>query len=140
MEQSTDKFLGVGWSFPPRFNRITNKIEMVAGVTDIEESISIILKTIPGERLMHPHFGCPLHRLVFERTDIMFINEMNRMIYQALLNYEPRIKDVNAEVVNRQDLDGIVHVQISYTIITTNTRHNIVFPFYFTEGTNVNDF
>lgn len=138
MEQSTDKFLGVGWSFPPRFNRITNKIEMVAGVTDIEESISIILKTIPGERLMHPHFGCSLHRLVFERTDIMFINEMNRMIYQALLNYEPRIKDVNAEIVNRQDLDGIVHVQISYTIITTNTRHNIVFPFYFTEGTNVN--
>jgi uncharacterized protein len=138
MQPSTDKFLGAGWSFPPRFNRITNKIEMVAGVTDIEESISIILRTIPGERLMHPHFGCALHRLVFEKTDIMFINEMNRMIYQALLNYEPRIKDVNAEIVNRKEPDGIVHIQVSYTIITTNTRHNIVFPFYFTEGTNVN--
>jgi len=137
MQPQSDKFLGVGWSFPPRFNRITNKIEMVAGDKDIEESIAIILSTIPGERLMHPHFGCSLHRLVFEKTDIMFVNEMNRMIYQALLNYEPRIKDVNAEIVNRKELDGIVHVEVSYTIITTNTRHNIVFPFYIDEGTNI---
>lgn len=138
MQPPIDKFLGVGWSFPPRFNRITNKIEMVSGITDIEESISIILSTIPGERLMHPHFGCPLHRLVFERTDITFLNEIDRMIYQALLNYEPRIKDVTVEIVNRKELDGIVHIQVSFTIITTNTRHNIVYPFYFTEGTNVN--
>ena len=67
----------------------------------------------------------------------MFVNEMNRMIYQALLNYEPRIKDVNAEIVNRKELDGVVHVEVSYTIITTNTRHNIVFPFYIDEGTNI---
>jgi phage baseplate assembly protein W len=138
MHQQAEKFLGTGWSFPPRFNRITNKIEMVAGTKDIEESIAIILRTISGERLMHPHFGCSLHRLVFEKADITFVNEMNRMIYQALLNYEPRIKDIDTEMVSRNVADGVVHVQVSYTIITTNTRHNIVFPFYIDEGTNVN--
>lgn len=136
MKQS-EKFLGVGWSFPPRFNRITNKIEMVGAEKSIEESIAIILGTIPGERIMQPNFGCSLHRLVFEKSDLSFVNEMHRMIYQALLNYEPRIKDINTEVLHRKELDGIVHVQVSYTIITTNTRHNIVFPFYLDEGTNV---
>lgn len=130
-------FLGTGWSFPPGFSKKGKQINLVSNEKDIEESISIVLKTIPGERLMRPDFGCNINKFVFEKQDSSFISGLNHVIYQALLNYEPRINFIDATVVDRNDADGVLLIQVNYTIIITNTRHNIVFPFYLIEGTNV---
>jgi len=111
---------------------------MVSNVQDIEQSLLIILSTIPGERLMRPEFGCDLKRLVFEINDSTLIANFNHIIYHALLNFEPRVNFIEAIIINRDELDGVLQVQVNFEIITTNTRHNIVFPFYLQgEGTNV---
>jgi uncharacterized protein len=104
---------------------------------DIRESLFIILGTTPGERIMQPEFGCNLKRLVFERIDSALVNDLNDLIYQALLRFEPRVNFITAEIVHRNELDGILQISVHYDIIITNTRHNIVFPFYLIEGTNV---
>lgn len=130
-------FLGTGWSFPPDFNRIDNSVQMVSDITDIEESIKIILSTTPGERLMQPEFGCDLKRLVFETIDSTLIASLDHLIYHALLNFEPRITFLNTEILNMDNLDGTLQIQINFKVIITNSRHNIVFPFYLLEGTNV---
>ena len=130
-------FLGTGWSFPPTFNKENKSIMMVSDEDDIAESIRILLSTEPGERLMRPEYGCNLRKFIFERQDSTFITGMNHLIYQSLLNFEPRVNFIDANVVNRNDLDGILQIQVNYTIIITNTRHNIVFPFYLLEGTNI---
>jgi hypothetical protein len=39
--------------------------------------------------------------------------------------------------VGRTVLEGMIRVSIDYSVIITNTRHNMVFPFYYTEGTNL---
>ena len=139
MKKEIDSFLGTGWSFPPVFNRFTNSVKMVSELDDIRESIYLILETYPGERVMQPEFGCYLKRLVFEKIDTSLTVRINEAIGKALLHFEPRIKFINAEVVNRNDLEGIITLQINFSVIITNTRHNIVYPFYFTEGTNVAD-
>jgi len=55
-----------------------------------------------------------------------------------LLNFEPRVNFIDAKIIDRDELDGVLHIQVNYKIIITNTRHNIVFPFYLQgEGTNV---
>ena len=66
MERDTS-FLGRGWSFPPRFNPVDRGVEMVAEEEDIQESLRILFSTAPGERVMHPSYGCGLKRMVFEQ-------------------------------------------------------------------------
>lgn len=130
-------FLGTGWSFPPSFSEQGKQVQLSSDQEDIEQSIRIILSTIPGERLMRPEFGCGINNFVFEKKDSYFINGLNHIIDQALLNFEPRVNFNEAALLESDTLDGVLHVEISYTIIITNTRHNMVFPFYLLEGTNL---
>jgi uncharacterized protein len=139
MEDDSKSFLGTGWSFPPSFDRIDHSVAMVSEADDIEESIRIILSTTPGERIMQPEFGCNLKRLVFERVDSTLTGNLNHFIYHALLDFEPRINFLSASIVQRNELDGVLHILIDYNIIITNTRHNLVYPFYILEGTNISD-
>jgi len=139
MKKEIDSFLGTGWSFPPVFNRFTNSVQMVSELDDIRESIYLVLETFPGERIMQPEFGCYLKKLVFEKIDNSLAVRINETIGNALLHFEPRVKFSNVELMNTDELAGIIMLQINFSVITTNTRHNIVYPFYFTEGTNVSD-
>ncbi len=84
-------FLGTGWAFPPAFDKAGSSAVMSHAVADIEESIRIILGTIPGERMMEPTFGCNLHRLVFEKVDSEMITEISDLVEHALLDFEPRV-------------------------------------------------
>ncbi|QJD96207.1 GPW/gp25 family protein [Mucilaginibacter robiniae] len=137
MEAKDQTFLGKGWGFPPTFDKVSNTVRMVSDIQDIEESIRLILSTIPGERLMQPKFGCELHRLVFEEIDSNLITRLQHMIYQALLNFEPRVKFVSLNVLHADSTEGMLALQIIFDVIITNTRHNIVYPFYLIEGTNL---
>lgn len=130
-------FLGTGWGFPPAFEKETKKVSMVSNETDIAESLHILLSTEPGERLMRPEYGCNLRKFIFERHDASFIAGLNHTINQAILNFEPRIDFIDAKVITSNELDGIIHIEVNYKIIITNTRHNLVFPFYLLEGTNL---
>jgi phage baseplate assembly protein W len=130
-------FLGTGWSFPPSFSQDGKQAQLSTEQEDIEQSIKIILSTLPGERLMRPEFGCGINNFVYEKHDSAFINGLNHIIDKALLNFEPRINFIEAVVLEREDLDGVLHIEVSYDIIITNTRHNLVFPFYLLEGTNL---
>lgn len=135
--EEVKSFLGTGWSFPPVFNRSDHSVSMVSDINDIEESIRIILSTTPGERIMQPEFGCDLKRLVFEKIDSTLIASLDHLIYHALLNFEPRITFLSTEVLEQNDGNGLLHINIHYKVIITNSRHNIVFPYYLIEGTNV---
>ncbi len=138
MPDKVQSFLGTGWGFPPLFIKKPDIVKMVSNEEDIKESIFIILSTTPGERIMQPEFGCDLKRLAFEINDSTLIATFDHIIYHALLNFEPRVNYINTEIINRDELDGTLYLQINFKIIITNTRHNIVFPFYLQgEGTNV---
>jgi len=138
MNMNRQSFLGTGWGFPPSFDRVMHRTRLVSDTEDIAESIRLILSTRPGERIMQPTFGCYLSRLVFEKVDAAMIAELNHMIYHALLDFEPRVNFISADVLDREILDGAIHIAVHYAIVTTNTRHNLVFPFYLNgEGTNI---
>jgi phage baseplate assembly protein W len=130
-------FLGTGWKFPPSFSKENKNVTLVSDETDIAESLRILLSTDPGERLMRPEYGCNLRKFMFERHDTSFVTGLNNTISKAILNFEARVDFIDAKVITRNELDGVLHIEVNYKIIITNTRHNIVFPFYLLEGTNL---
>ncbi|MDZ7589260.1 MAG: GPW/gp25 family protein [Rubrivivax sp.] len=131
----SDAFLGTGWSFPPSFDKVWRAAALVSGELDVHEALHILLATTPGERVMHPSYGCGLKRLVFANIDQSAITEIRDTIEQAVLFFEPRVTLDLVDIDTSQMFDGVLRIGLDYTLRTTNTRHNIVYPFYFKQGT-----
>ncbi len=130
-------FLGRGWAFPPSFDPMRGEARMVTGEDDIRESLRILLGTVPGERVMQPSYGCSLKELLFESITENTVTIIKDAIRRAILFFEPRITldDIQADITNAEE--GQLLLTLMYTIRTTNTRSNLVYPFYYLEGTNI---
>ena len=131
-------FLGRGWSFPPVFNRGDHGVSMVEEEEDIQQSLNILLSTIKGERVMQPDFGSNMEEFLFEPLNVSFAKRMSDKIDRAILFYEPRI-ETNDISYNQDNENGLVEIKIDYTIIATNNRRNIVYPYYLNEGTDIKE-
>ena len=129
------QFLGTGWKFPPEFSLESAGVAMVSAADDIRESLRILLSTSPGERVMVPEFGCGLYRMVFQKLDPTSITEMQELVRQAILHWEPRITLDSVSAAPDPGEAGLVHIDVRYTIRQTNTRSNFVYPFYLNEAT-----
>lgn len=137
---STDKaFLGTGWGFPPEFHKhgMALGVKTVAAETDINESLRILLSTHPGERVMQPDYGCGLNSRVFENITESAITQIKDLIERAVLFYEPRITLDEIDIDTVDALDGVLKIRLSYTVRQTNSRSNIVYPFYYLEASRV---
>ena len=128
-------FLGTGWSFPPTFLRRSCTVAMVSGVVDVRESLWILLSTMKGERIMLPTYGCDIWRMVFQGINTTLIGQVEHMVANAILNWEPRVTVDNVVASVRPGAVGILDIGIDYIIRTTNSRSNLVYPFYLEEGT-----
>ncbi len=131
------RFLGRGWRFPPSFDWESGGVAMVEAERDIRESLFILMSTLRGERVMLPDYGLGLQLHVFDGTDNTTLSHLRNQIEDAILYFEPRIKLENVSIDAAEHLDGRLLVNIDYTIPSINSRSNMVFPFYFTEGTNI---
>lgn len=138
MARDDVSFLGRGWHFPPQFDRNTGQPALVEAEEDIVESLRILIGTRPGERIMQPTYGCRLQDLVFEMMDGETQAAIETTISQAILFFEPRIT-LHRVLVNIEDWsEGVLRIWLDYTVDQTNSRSNIVFPFYLLgEGTLV---
>jgi uncharacterized protein len=132
----TGSFLGQGWAFPPTFIKGKNTVELVKAEEDIKQSLQILLSTTLGERVMLSDFGAALHQQVFQPTDAAFQRFVTEIVRKAIILYEPRINLDGVDIAMDPN-EGRVELTVNFTIIQNNTRSNIVYPYYLTEGTNV---
>jgi phage baseplate assembly protein W len=140
-------FLGTGWNFPPTFYKQSWSIELISDEPDIKSSLDILFSTDPGERVMQPLYGCALRKFVFEPMNVSTKTMMEKTIKEALLYHEPRIivekiqigleANADSRLINETNSEGFLPISIDYRVITTNTRYNYVYPFYYNEGTNL---
>lgn len=130
----TDAFLGRGWSFPPTLT--DGGVAMAAYEEDIEQSLRVLFSTSPGERVCRYDYGCPLRRYAFEPITTETTVRMRSDIARAVILFEPRItlEEVSFE---EQPAEGVLLIHLSYTVIRTNNRNNMVYPFYLNEGTTI---
>lgn len=108
---------------------------MVSGVEDIRQSLQIILSTQLGERVMQDEFGCALDSVLFEEMDQGFINSVTSVVSHAILYHEPRITLDELDVSESEAQQGLLLISLNYTVKETNSRFNMVYPFYVNEAT-----
>jgi len=135
--ETDNAFLGRGWGFPPTFDKASKSVGMLEEEKDIESSLEILLSTRLGERIMQPNYGCNLDEMVFEAMNLTMLTYMKDLVENAILYYEPRIDLEKIEIDTSQELEGILLIIIDFTVRTTNSRYNYVFPFYKNEGSNL---
>lgn len=131
-------FLGRGWSFPPTFIRDRAGVEMLEEEADIASSLEVLLTTARGERVMLPQYGCNLEELVFESLDTRMKTLMADKVESAILYHEPRIELERVRLDDGGELEGVVLIEVTYRVKSTNSRFNFVFPYYRLEGTDIN--
>ena len=105
-----------------------------SGEQSVAESIWLVLSTAPGERVMNAQFGCGMHNYVFAGNNAATQAAIAQHVRDALTNYEPRIELLDVRVSAGGDLDNALLVAIDYRILDNNAMHNLVYPFYITEG------
>jgi phage baseplate assembly protein W len=130
-------FLGVGWSFPPDFDAVRGTAVMSTNERDIEASLRILLGTTAGERVRHPTYGLNLQELLFEPMNTTMQTLLKDRIRTTVLIYEPRINVVSIELNPERLNEGCLEIVIEYVIRMTNSRFNLVLPFYVREATEV---
>jgi phage baseplate assembly protein W len=122
-------FLGRGWRFPI-VPDATGGLGLVEGDANIEQSLRLLLLTELGERIMRASFGCDAPRLVFSPGSVQYLQLLETTVREAVRDWEPRVtlEAVTAEAIAGDETQ--VTVSIDYRIRSSNTRTNLVFPFY----------
>ncbi len=128
-------FLGRGWSFPPRFEAGT--VVMSEDEQDIHESLQILFGTRPGERFLQPKFGLDMSELLFEPLSTTLRNLLEDRIRVALLVYEARIVVHELLVDDSRSFEGLLLIQLNYSVRSTNARFNLVYPYYLGDANEV---
>jgi len=127
-------FLGTGWSFPPSFSSAGGDVRLVAGAEDIEQSLAILLSTRRGERVMQDDFGGELSEFLFGEVSHGLIGRVRGFVADAILHHEPRVSLNGVEVSQSAAQSGLLLIAVDYTVRATNSRYNMVYPFYLTEA------
>lgn len=132
--EKAKEFLGTGFHFPIEVDEATGRMKTVSLEEDIMQSIRMIMMTRKGERVMRPDFGCDIHEYAFDTMDYTTLVQMEHAVRQALMVWEPRITDVEVNIINEQDQEGTLLIEISYVVRSTNNPYNLVYPYYINEG------
>lgn len=125
----SERFIGRGWGFPLRVSA-TGGIAMVERDQEIGEAIRLVLGTAPGERPMRPEFGCGIHEYVFAPGDGGTAGRIAYEVRGALERWEPRIEVSDVVIAFDSVEEGLLYIDVHYTVRSTNDRRNLVFPFY----------
>ena len=128
MNDDAPNFLGRGWGFPPSFSG--GQAGMVEDETDIHQSLLILFGTLPGERLLQPGYGLDLSVLLFEPLSTTLRTLLQDRITTTLLVQEPRIRVLDLAIDDSQALDGLLQIRLDYSVRSTNSRFNLVYPYY----------
>jgi len=131
-------FLGVGWWYEvsakdPSADQVSPR--MAYYDESIRQSIWIILSTARGERVMRPDFGCGIHNLIFALQNATTAGLVRHEVEQALLFWEPRIEVLRVSAdPDPGASDPALLISVEYRVKSTNSRSNVVYPFYLERG------
>ncbi|MEO8133197.1 MAG: GPW/gp25 family protein [Betaproteobacteria bacterium] len=110
----------------PRIS-IGGGIEMIEGAEDVRQSISLLLRTRPGERVMRPEYGCDLHRLFFAPNDDTTAGLAIHYVKRALDLHEPRIDVLHLDANRHPDLPAALLIQLEYRLRSTQQTSALAF-------------
>jgi hypothetical protein len=100
-------------------------MQLVHGDAAIRQSIMLLLTTIPGERVMRPDYGCPLHRLVFWPNDATTAGLAIHYVRQAIRRFEPRVQIVHLDAGAHPVDPAMLLITLQYRVRETGAVDTI---------------
>ena len=132
---SNANIIGSSWSFPPKFDLHSRSVAMVTGAENLKQSLNVLFGTQRGERILAQQYGCNLSEYLFRNITTREKSVMRNQITRAISLFEPRIILQKFTFDTSNSIEGELSIIIEWVEETTNTRNNMVFPFYTIEGT-----
>lgn len=115
---------GKSMSFPPRVGA-DGRFVWSEGEGNIRESIAVILKTEPGERVGVPDFGAGLARFLFEPNNAATHARVMDAVKRALARWEPRLNAESLEMAADPTDAETALLTITYKLVATAERERI---------------
>ena len=115
---------GRSMAFPPRVGA-DGRFVWSEGEASIRESITVVLKTEPGERVGVPDFGAGLGRFLFEPNNAATHSRMEDAIVRALASWERRIEVESVDIAADAADAEIAQATITYRLVATAARERI---------------
>ena len=108
------KFKDISMSFES--NPLNDDLVSLSDTSAIARSIRNIVFTSPGEKFFNPDFGSRISESLFENVDDVSALAIEDEIRSSIINFEPRVNLLNANVVPNPD-DNEMNVTIEYEIV-----------------------
>jgi phage baseplate assembly protein W len=83
---------------------------------------------------MRPDFGCRIHDFVFAPADSATAAAISEEVTRAVSMWEPRVWVDQVDVLQAPNDQTVFYIDIHYRLRATNSRYNLVFPFYVIPG------
>jgi uncharacterized protein len=115
---------GKSIAFPPRVDA-AGRMLWSEGERNIRESIAIILRTDPNERVGLPRFGTGLSAFLFEPNNAATHARIAHAIDGALKEWEPRIAVETVDVAADPQASETAVATIAYRLVATGAAQRV---------------
>ena len=95
---------------------VTNDVLTIRDEDAIKRSVKNIIFTILGEKPFQPNFGSAINESLFDLNTSLNEVRVSDEIKQSLLNYEPRIDNINVTVTVAPDTNEM-NCTVQYEIV-----------------------
>ena len=114
VQRISQSFKDISLSFD--VHPITKDLLILKDSDAIKRSIRNLIQTIPGERFFNSSFGSQLRTSLFDFVDFGTASVLQQQIEIAVSNYEPRVENVEVEVIPRPN-DNNFEITVYFDII-----------------------
>jgi phage baseplate assembly protein W len=125
----SEGFLGTGWAFPVLPDP-AGGLRYAVGEDSIRDCLLVLLQTATGDRVMRPDFGTTAPTLVFAPGSPANLRMLESSISDAVRSDEPRVELDSVVAEPTPGEENRVVVSVNYRVRRTNTKANLVFPYY----------
>ena len=128
---------GKRWSFPPQYVPETSGTRMTTEEEAIQDSLKVLLATLSVERFIKPKYERDRDNIIFMPMSSITKALLKDHIKYSILFILSRISLLSLELDTASEHEGKMSIKLEYLVRSTNSRNNLVFPFFRTDRSNI---
>ncbi len=105
---------------------VLKDIKPVTDIDAVKNAVKNLVLSSRYDRPFHPELGCRITEMLFENSSPFTAMSIRQEIEQVLAEHEPRINQVNVEILDDSDRNAYM-VNISFNVTYDNRRAEISF-------------
>jgi phage baseplate assembly protein W len=112
------RLYGRGLSFPVRVD-LDGRLAVSEGELNVRESLCVLLRTAPLERVERPRYGAGVGRHLYGTNDLATLRLIQEEVRRAIATWETRVKLDDVRVAVNPDDPRAVDITVAYTLVAT---------------------